>query len=242
MNASTRWLVFTVLGFVCAASAKGEPGMTGDLSRIDHVILGVNDLERGIEELFRLTGVRAVFGGAHPGRGTHNALISLGGSQYLEILAPNPKDESPRWIGELQSLTTLTPVGWAARGEDLPALQKSLQSQGVQTGEVRPGERKRPDGSRLAWRTLEIASPSSDLIPFFIEWDAGSAHPSATSPTGCKLTGFTLEDPAPDAVRKTLQAAGLGVEVRQGKDSGIRISLACPKGNVELARGLRREP
>src|SRR5690242_4693498 len=119
MHASTRWLVFTLLGFVCAASAKGEPGMTGDLSRVDHVILGINDLERGIEELERLTGVRAVFGGAHPGRGTHNALISLGGSQYLEILAPNPKDESPAWIGELKSLTTLTPVGWAAKGEDL---------------------------------------------------------------------------------------------------------------------------
>lgn len=241
MNASTRWLVFTFLGFVCAASAKGEPGMTGDLSRVDHVILGVNDLERGIEELERLTGVRAVFGGAHPGRGTHNALISLGGSQYLEILAPNPKDEGPAWIGELKSLTTLTPVGWAAHGEDLPALQKSLQSQGIQTGNVRPGERKKPDGSRLAWRTLELSS-SSDLLPFFIEWDAGSAHPSSTSPAGCKLTGFTLEDPAPDALRKTLQAAGLGVEVREGKESGIRISLACPKGTVELARGLRRDP
>jgi hypothetical protein len=245
MNASpktARWLVFALLGFVCATSSKGEAGMTGDLSRIDHVILGVNDLERGIEELERLTGVRAVFGGAHPGRGTHNALISLGGSQYLEILAPNPKDESPAWIGELKSLASLTPVGWAAKGEDLPALQQSLRSQSVPTGEVRPGERKKPDGTRLAWKTLELASPSSDLLPFFIEWDAGSAHPSATSPAGCKLTGFILEDPAPDTLRKTLQAAGLAVEVRQAQESGLRISLACPKGNVELARGLRREP
>jgi len=254
MNASpktARWLVFAVLGFVGAASAsrgidlqkkEGGPGMTADLSRIDHVILGVNDLERGIEELERLTGVRAVFGGAHPGRGTQNALISLGGAQYLEILAPNPADGSPAWISELESLASLTPVGWAARGEDLPALQQSLRSQGVTTGEVRPGERKRPDGSRLAWRTLELTSPSSDPLPFLIEWDAATAHPSSTSPAGCKLTGFTLEDPAPDTLRKTLQAAGLAVEVRQGKESGIRISLACPKGSVELARGLRREP
>jgi hypothetical protein len=217
--------------------------MVADLSRIDHVILGINDLQRGIEELERLTGVRAVFGGAHPGRGTQNALISLGGAQYLEILAPNPEDQkSTQWIGGLKDLTALAPVGWAARSDDLPALQQSLRNQGIQTGEVRPGERKRPDGTRLAWKTLDIAPPSSDLLPFFIQWDAAGAHPSSMSPGGCTLTGFTLEDPAPDTLRKTLQAAGLPVEVREGKESSIRISLACPKGNVELERGLRREP
>src|SRR4051812_10884651 len=71
---------------------KDSPTMAGDLSRIDHVILGIDDLQKGIAELERATGVRAVFGGAHPGRGTQNALISLGENHYLEILAPNPDD------------------------------------------------------------------------------------------------------------------------------------------------------
>jgi hypothetical protein len=236
----------SVLGFVCLACAGGPRGvepregkeggseMTADLSGVDHVILGVNDLQRGIEELERLTGVRAVYGGAHPGRGTHNALISLGGAQYLEILAPNPEDAgSTPWIGQLETLTALTPVGWAARSHDLAALQQSLKSQGVETGEIRPGARNRPDGTRLAWKTLDLPAPSP-LLPFFIEWDAGSAHPSETTPKGCRLTGFSLHDPAPDALRKPLQAAGLGVEVREAKEAGIRISLACPKGEVEL--------
>ena len=209
--------------------------MTGDLSRIDHVILGINDLQKGIEELERATGVRAVFGGAHPGRGTQNALISLGGEHYLEILAPNPEErESKEPLDELRGLTALTPIGWAARADDLPALQQSLRSQGVRTGEIRPGARNRPDGSRLAWKTLGFAPPSSPLLPFFIEWDRGSAHPSATSPGGCRLTGFSLEDPAPETLRKTLQAAGLQVAVREGKESRLRISLACPKGEVEF--------
>jgi glyoxalase-like protein len=209
--------------------------MTGDLSRIDHVILGINDLQRGIEGLERATGVKAVFGGAHPGRGTQNALISLGGNHYLEILAPNPEDrESQEPLDELRALTTLTPVGWAARSDDLPALQQSLRSHGVQTGEIRPGARNRPDGSRLAWKTLGFASPSNPLLPFFIEWDRSSAHPSTTSPAGCRLTGFSLEDPAPEPLRKTLQAAGLPVEVREGKKPRLRITLACPKGDVEF--------
>jgi hypothetical protein len=209
--------------------------MTADLSRIDHVILGINDLQKGLEELERITGVRAVFGGAHPGRGTQNALISLGGEHYLEILAPNPEDrESKEPLDEIRGLTALTPVGWAARTDDLPALQQSLRSQGVQAGEIRPGARNRPDGSRLAWKTLGFAPPSSPLLPFFIEWDPAGAHPSATSPGGCRLTGFSLEDPAPETLRETLRAAGLQVEVREGKEPRLRITLACPKGDVEF--------
>jgi Glyoxalase-like domain len=235
-----------VLGFVCFACAGGPRGvepqegkeggsaMTADLSGVDHVILGVNDLQRGIEELERLTGVRAVYGGAHPGRGTHNALISLGGAQYLEILAPNPEDAgSTPWIGQLETLASLTPVGWAARSHDLAALQQSLKSEGIETGEIRPGARNRPDGTRLAWKTLDLTAPSP-LLPFFIEWDPAGAHPSATSPQGCRLTGFVLHDPAPEPLRKPLQAAGLGVEVRQAEKPGLWISMACPKGEVEL--------
>jgi hypothetical protein len=228
--------VLSLLCLACAgAPRRGGSSMTGDLSRIDHVILGINDLQKGIEELERVTGVRAVFGGAHPGRGTQNALISLGGEHYLEILAPNPEDrESKDPIAEVAALTVLTPVGWAARSDDLPALQQSLRSQGIQTGEIRPGARNRPDGSRLAWKTLGFALPSNPLLPFFIEWDHGGAHPSATSPGGCRLTGFSLEDPAPETLRRPLRAAGLQVEVREGKEHRLRITLACPKGEVEF--------
>jgi catechol 2,3-dioxygenase-like lactoylglutathione lyase family enzyme len=239
--------LFIVLGLVCLACSgaprgtgpqnkmEGEPPMTGDLSRIDHVILGVNDLQKGIEEFERLTGVRAIYGGAHPGRGTHNALVSLGEPHYLEILAPNPEDGgSTEWIGDLRGLASLTPVGWAARGENLPALQQRLKDQGIETGEVRPGARNRPDGTRLAWKTLNFSPSAHSLLPFFIEWDPTTAHPSTTSPGGCRLTGFILQDPAPDALRKPLQAAGVGVEVREARESGIRISLACPKGNVDF--------
>lgn len=208
--------------------------MAGDLSRIDHILLGIDDLQKGIEELERVTGVRAVFGGAHPGRGTQNALIALGDHHYLEILAPNPEEHGSEQAAELGKLTALTPIGWAARAEDLTALRESLKSQGVATEEIRPGGRNRPDGTRLAWRTLSFAPPSSPLLPFFIEWGPGSAHPSATSPAGCRLTGFALQDPAPDAVRRPLHAAGLQIGVEEARESRIRISLACPKGKVEF--------
>lgn len=229
-------------GLACAGAGNPPPKERSamdsipksDLSRVDHVILGIDDLQKGIEELESRTGVRAEFGGAHPGRGTQNALISLGEHHYLEILAPNPKEKGSEMAGELRKLAALTPVGWAARANDLPATQRLLRSHGAQTGEIRPGARKRPDGTRLAWKTLDYTSPASPLLPFFIEWDHATAHPSATSPEGCRLADLILEDPNPAVLRDALRAADVGVEVREGKESRIHLSLACPKGTVNF--------
>jgi hypothetical protein len=238
----TLCAVLALAGLACAEAGhppvEERPTMDStpksDLSRVDHVILAIDDLQKGIEELESRTGVRAEFGGAHPGRGTQNALISLGEHHYLEILAPNPKEKGGEMTGELRKLTTLTPIGWAARANDLPSTQRLLRDHGAQTGEIRPGARNRPDGTRLAWKTLDITSPASPLLPFFIEWDHATAHPSATSPGGCRLAGLFLEDPNPAPLRDALQAAGVGVEVREGKESRIHLSLACPKGTVDF--------
>lgn len=245
MTTTTRLTLCALLalaGLACAEAghppAEERPIMDSapksDLSRVDHVILGIDDLQKGIAELESRTGVRAEFGGAHPGRGTQNALISLGERHYLEILAPNPKEKGSEMAGELRKLTALTPVGWAARANDLPATQRLLRSHGAKTGEIRPGARNRPDGTRLAWKTLEYTSPASPLLPFFIEWDHATAHPSATSPGGCRLAGLFLEDPNPAPLRDALRAADVGVEVREGKESRIHLSLACPKGTVDF--------
>jgi hypothetical protein len=209
------------------------PALRYDLSRIDHVIVGVSDLRKGIDEFERMTGIRPIFGGIHPGRGTQNGLVSLGNHQYLEILAPNPDETLPPANDYLRQFSSLKGAGWAVRSDDLVLLQQTLQGEHIETAEIRPGARNNPGGVRLAWKSMSYAVADRRL-PFFIQWDPTAVHPSTTSPGGCKLTALRLEGRDVDRLKTALKAAGLQIEVRDAKDASIRISLTCPKGTVEF--------
>ena len=56
----------------------GTPHVHGVEHWIDHLVLGVSSLAAGIAHVEGLNGVAPVPGGAHPGLGTHNALLSPG--------------------------------------------------------------------------------------------------------------------------------------------------------------------
>jgi len=94
---------------------------------LDHILLGCDDLDRGIAYVEELTGVRAKFGGVHPGAGTQNALLSLGESRYLEIIAPDPKQPASLDSRDLKGLTEDPAiVGWAAHRSDIDGFAAHL--------------------------------------------------------------------------------------------------------------------
>src|ERR1700751_581829 len=159
---------------------------------LDHILLGSHALQRGIAFVEQYTGVRAALGGTHPGRGTQNALLSLGASsaqekgRYLEIIAPEPQqtDGTSPLLGTIQKLAEPRLVGWAAHPRNIEALAAQLKRYRIAADGPTPGSRKRPDGKELHWQTLNLQDDASGLLPFCIQWSDNSVHPSVDAPSG----------------------------------------------------------
>jgi hypothetical protein len=203
---------------------------------MDHLVFGVPDLAHGIELVERHTGVRARFGGQHPGRGTHNALLSLGGRQYLEIIAmdPDQRDAPGLLFPALEGLSEPKFIAWAIAVESVADVAKRARAANIVSVGPLDGSRAQSDGTLLTWKTLRIDSPI-DGVPFFIEWHAGAAHPSQDSPSGCRLTSFEIEHTDPEQIGRVLQSLGADeATVTAGSRVRLKARLQTPKGEVEL--------
>lgn len=203
---------------------------------LDHLVFGVPNLDQGIAMIERQTGVRPAFGGQHPGRGTHNALLSLGGRQYLEIIAVDPTqaDASGLLFPELETLSEPAFVSWAIAVTDIESAAKRARAAGYEAIGPLDGSRARSDGSLLTWKTLRIARPSLGLIPFFIAWGTDAVHPSQDAPSGCSLASLEIEDPDPRKMRQMLKDLGADAPVVPGPRTRLKARLATPRGLVEL--------
>jgi len=217
-----------------------EPQSGNVPAMLDHILLGCNSRNRGIDFVEERTGVRAAIGGVHPGRGTCNALLSLGGRRYLEIIAPDPgQKQVPEFAAPLlqllKSLDQPRLVGWAAHTGDIPALAVKLHELGISFDGPRDGSRARPDGRLLKWETINLADDHQGVLPFFIEWDAASPHPSSDTPAGCRLDRFVIADPSPQSLQTTCNQLGLNVTVQQGHRPELRAVIVGPKDSFEVA-------
>lgn len=224
----------------CASSqtSTSDAGMPSSIGTtgfaVDHIIVAIDTLERGIAMLRDATGLTPVFGGVHPGRGTQNALLSLGSGSYLELLAPNPSDAAgPQMVAGFASAGMLTPMGWALRAQDADSVRLLAISRGLPGGAVAPGSRARSDGSMLRWRTVTPWGSNLPLLPFFIEWQS-RPHPSESSPAGCTLATMALGSTSSDSLRGLLDRLGVQVRVEPAARDVMRVVLDCPRGRVEL--------
>jgi hypothetical protein len=220
-------------------SMAASQGMRPAADAVDHLLLGTRNLEAGIEWVAKRFGVKAVVGGSHPGRGTRNALIAFRRTRYLEIIAPDPAQPPENLTRNLRTLDEPRLIAWASASNDLGALAKRLQERGQRVTGPLDGARIRPDGGKLAWRTLAVQAAfeqdDTDPIPFFIQWSSESSHPSQDSPPGCDLIALAIEHPKADAVRALLAEAGIDAEVRHAKSCHLIATLDTPKGGVVLS-------
>ena len=205
-------------------------------SLLDHILLGSPDLQAGIEFVEQHTGVRAAFGGVHPGRGTQNALLSLGERRYLEIIAPDPAQPGVKnpIASNLHSLTEPQLIGWAAHPGSVTAFAEKLRVAGIKCDGPTQGSRKRPDGQFLKWQIVSLADTASGLLPFFIEWSQDSVHPSLDAPKGCRLLNFAAETPDPEKLAATLKTLNLDLPVKKAEKPRLHAVISGPKGNLDV--------
>src|SRR5260370_34335012 len=224
----------TVLALSFLWAAKEFPAL------LDHILFGCSDLDACMAYVEGRTGVRAAFGGVHPGRGTRNALLSLGERHYLALIAPDPKQHSVESSADkqwnlLKELKTPRLIDWAPHPGDLEVFARKLRESGIAFAAPRPGSRTRPDSRVLNWKTLSLRDDHDGILPFFIEWDAGSLHPSADAPAGCHLERFTVAGPDPTALSKIFQRLVIETPIERGEKPDLRARVVGPKGTLELS-------
>ena len=202
---------------------------------IDHLVYATPDIDATVEALAARLGVRPTAGGRHPGLGTRNALLDLGGGSYLEVIGVDgdAAPDGPRPFG-LDRIAEPRLATWAARVEGLDERVARGRAAGYDPGPARPMSRRRPDGTELHWRLTSPSAEAVELVPFLIEWGPGTEHPSTTSAHGCRLTRFAGEHPRPEAVTAALAALGLELAVSPAASPALVAVIEGPDGAVEL--------
>jgi hypothetical protein len=203
-------------------------------SDIDHILLGVSDLDHGVHWVEQRTGVRAAIGGVHPGRGTRNALLSLGPRCYLEIIAPDPQQPLLPPAQPLVAMREPRLFNWAVHTHDIAADDKRAVAAGIATEGLAGGSRRRPDGKVLRWQTCRLKDDRGGLLPFFIQWDRESVHPAEDAPAGCVLRRFGVQTPSVKKFEELFRSLAVDVSLSQGEPPALRATIHSPKGEVEL--------
>ena len=143
-------------------------------TRIDHVMICVPDLQQGIAQYSKM-GFNIYAGGAHPGKGTHNA-IAFNTDDYLELLAIHDQAEyaaSGKPGNANTGLTDFIAAGGGIRyvivqSDDLTAEVAAMRSRGVDVSDAMEGSRRTPSGQELRWK-FAVLGPKNPLPIFFIQ-------------------------------------------------------------------------
>ena len=173
--------------------------------------------------------------------GTHNHVMRLGGSLYLEIIAVDPEapaPERPRWFDldnpYVRSVLMAGPriITWVVRTPDLSALSPS-------DSELfgRPLAMQR---DALRWLIMvpdDGHLPGSGFLPTIIQWQ--SDMPMANmSESGCTLERLVIRHDRDRWLSATIDRLGAGslVEITSCEDGESRIEavIQTPRGRISL--------
>ncbi|MEO0340396.1 MAG: VOC family protein [Bacteroidota bacterium] len=210
--------------------------MQSILKSVDHLVLAAPSLEVGMDYVEKEMGIRPQIGGQHLGKGTWNALVALGHSSYLEVIAPDPKQEKPTngcWMG-VDQIETPQLIHWAAKVHPIHEVIKMATAQQLNIGQVSGGSRTKMNGDTISWTISEpVSGPDGGIIPFLIDWE-DSVHPAESLEQKCKLIEISAEHPEPQVITQQLKHLGIHLPLRKGALPRICAIIKSPKGIIAL--------
>ncbi len=167
--------------------------------RLDHLIVTAPELAIGVAALESVLGVSLGGGGRHALMGTHNALLRLGTSLYLEVIAPDPQAAPPgrpRWFGLDDPPALPRLAHWAVASDDIEADAAQLGFAPDEIIEMARGDYR--------WRITvphDGRLPVGDALPSLIQWQG--RHPAAALPdAGCGLARLTCRSAQAGKLRR----------------------------------------
>jgi Glyoxalase-like domain len=167
------------------------------LTAIDHIIIGVQDLDKATRQFGQRLGLLTSGGGIHPIGGTANRVIVIGDT-YLELIAVHAPDEAQQSM--LERL---------AKGEgylnavlasnDIKTESAAMRERGVTIIGPTPGQLRSADGRVRGWSRIDVEQPMlAQHYPFLIQ------HDSAGEERRHRLAGWTTPPQHPLGVTRVL--------------------------------------
>ncbi|PTM39235.1 VOC family protein [Bosea sp. 124] len=221
--------------------ATPRAGEASLLLQLDHISVVAPTLAEGVSHVRACLDLDVPFGQHHGYMGTHNHLLQLGGSVYLEIVALDPDGRAPgrsRWFG-LDDRANVRAAwdegrrlrGWVARVDGIDAVLAG---------------RETVFGRKVA---LPVLNPSFDFsipedgslpldgaLPSLIDRRGKPRAMATMADLGARLRSLVLEHPEPAAVSRLYRELTIDrpPDIVTGPSLRYRARIETPAGLKEL--------
>ena len=192
------------------------------LSTIDHIVIGAANLEKATKKVEGLIKTKFSTSGKHSLMATHNRLVRLQNSAYMEIIAIDPSASFPksctrekRWFSLDSNKTKRRlslapqPLCWVVAVNNI---EQTASNCGYEPGRVT--EMSRCD---FQWKlTVPDSGELSEggILPVLIEWPKGKNPADVMPESNLVLKQITLFHPSPNFIEHILSAMGISGPIK----------------------------
>ena len=213
------------------------------LPTIDHIVIGAANLEKATKKVEGLIKTKLSTSGKHSLMATHNRLVRLQNSAYMEIIAIDPSASFPksctrekRWFS-LDSNKTKRRLSLAPQPLCWVVAVNNIEQTALNCG-YEPGRITEMSRGDFRWKlTVPDSGELSEggVLPVLIEWPKGRNPADVMPESNLVLKQITLFHPSPNFIEHILFAMDISgpIKIKFGEPE-IQFTFRTPNGNNVL--------